>query len=144
MTKGIIFDWVGTLYQFDGKGLFPYSERVLRKLHRDYRLSLIPVTKFDIDERLKEIRGSGLSQYFRNIIIDIIRYPEQYLDCMKKMGTNPKTTLIVSDKVENIELGNRLGCETIWIRSGANEFPDVETGQPNRTIGSIEDLIEIL
>ena len=24
--EAIIFDWVGTLYQFGGKGLFPYSE----------------------------------------------------------------------------------------------------------------------
>ena len=117
MIKAIIFDWVGTLYQFDGKGLFPYSEKVLKKLHTGYKLSLISITKSDINERRKEIEDNGLTKYLEHIIIDVVEYPEQYLECMRKMGTNPEMTLVVNDRVEGIEIGNQLGCETIWIRS---------------------------
>lgn len=143
MKKGIIFDWIGTL-AISSEELFPYSEKVLRKLHADYKLGLISITKFDINKHRKEIKSSGLSQYFRHVITDVIEYPEQYSECMKKMGTNPETTLVVNYGAEGIEIGNQLGCETIWIRSGTNEFPNVETGQQGRIISSIEDLIKIL
>ena len=57
MIEVIIFDWIGTLYQFGGKGLFSYSERVLTKLkEKGYKLAVISkALPEDIEERKKQI-----------------------------------------------------------------------------------------
>lgn len=55
-TEAIIFDWVGTLYQFGGKGLFPYSEKVLKELQSKYKISVISkAVSANVENRLRQI-----------------------------------------------------------------------------------------
>ncbi len=145
--KGIIFDWKGTLAINSNDGLFSYSEEVVEKLSTNYKLSLISIAGFGIDNRRTEIEKSGLTRYFNNIIIDTIKTKEQYLECMEKMRTAPENTLIVDDRaIRGIKIGNQLGCQTYWIKNGkyAHELPNEETGQPTKIINSVEDLLELL
>ena len=145
MLESIIFDWVGTLYE-KGKGLFPYSERVLKELHQKYKLAVISKAVSDnVETRLKQIKG--LEKYLRVIIADIDKTPKQFIECMKKLEVKPENTLVVDDKIDRgIMIGNRLGCQTYWIKNGeyAHEIPNEETGQPTKIINSVEDLLEIL
>lgn len=142
----IIFDWAGTLYE-KNKGLFPYSERVLRKLYnKNYKLAVISKAVSDsVETRLKQI--NEIRQYLDVIIADVDKTPKQYLDCMEELNVKPKNTLIVDDRtLRGIKIGNKLGCQTYWIKNGeySNETPNKKTGKPTKTISSVEDLLTIL
>jgi FMN phosphatase YigB (HAD superfamily) len=144
--KGIIFDWKGTLYE-QNKGLFPYSERVLRELKSKYKIGIVSIAKNGIEARRKELEDSGILKMFDSVIIDTSKTQEHYLRCMEEMGTTPKTTAIVDDRtIRGIKIGNQLGCPTFWIQKGeyAHEIPNKETGEPTYKIDSVEDLLNIL
>jgi len=146
MIQGIIFDWIGTLYERN-KGLFPYSVRVLQELKPKYRFGLVSFARNGIEARRKELEESGILHLFDSVIVDTTKTSEHYLRCMKEMGTTPKTTAIVDDRtIRGITAGNRLGCETFWIQQGehTHEIPNEETGEPTYRINSIEDLLKIL
>ena len=146
MIEAIIFDWVGTLYQFGGKGLYPYSESVLKKLHSKYKLAVVSKAVPDIvNLRLKQI--NEIKKYFDFIIVDTDKTPEQFKECMRKLNVEPKNILVVDDRAfKGIKIGNQLGCQTYWIRNGkySDELPNVETGQPTKIINSVEDLLTII
>lgn len=141
----IIFDWAGTLYE-KNKGLYPYSERVLNELHPKYKLAVISKAVSDsIETRLKQI--NKMEKYFDVIIADIDKTPEQFIYCMKKLKTKPENTLIVDDRIlRGIKIGNKIGCQTYWIKNGeySHETPNKKTGKPTKTINSAEDLLRIL
>ena len=144
--EGIIFDWVGTLYQFDGKGLFTYSEMVLRELKPRCRMSLVSKTAFDnIENRNRQI--NIVRKYFKEVIVGVDKDRDKFLVCMRKMHTKPRNTLVVDDRVDGgIVIGNKLGCKTAWIQQGnyANITPLNETEEPTYKINSVEDLLTIL
>lgn len=145
MLEAIIFDWVETLYERD-KGLFFYSERVLKELHQKYKLAVISKAVSDnVETRLKQI--NEIRHYFDVIIADIDKTPKQFIECMRKLRVKPKNALVVDDRTDRgIMIGNRLGCQTAWIQEGeyAHKTPNEETGEPTYRINSIKDLLEIL
>ena len=145
MIEAIIFDWVGTLYE-KNKGLFPYSEKVLRELKQKYKLAVISKAVSDsVDSRLNQI--NEIKKYFDVIIADVDKNDKQYIECMRKLNVKPENTLVVDDRtLRGIKIGNKLGCQTYWIKNGeyANETPNEETGQPTKIIKSIEDLLTSL
>lgn len=146
MIKAVIFDWVGTLYQFGGMGLFSYSEKVLQELRPRYKLAVISKADSDnVKNRLKQI--NSIKNYFNVIIADIDKTPAQYIECMKKLKVKPKNVLVVDDRMDRgIQIGNKLGCKTAWIKNGkySDMVPNEETGQPTYIINSVEDLLTIL
>lgn len=144
MIKGIIFDWIGTLYERD-KGVFSYSDKVLKELKPRYKLGLVTLSKSADVRRKKEVESSGIMHYFDCIIIDSSKDKEQYLKCMDELKITPETTAIVDDRtLRGIKTGNQLGCITYWIKNGdyANEIPNEETGLPTYIINSLEDLLK--
>ena len=142
MVEAIVFDWIGTLYERN-RGLFTYSESILKKLKQKYKLGLVTKAGDGIEIRRNEIEASGVLSYFDSVIIDILKTEKQFLECIKEMKTIPKETAIVGDRMSReIKAGNLLGCKTFWIQQGDRSFdkPTEETGQPNYTINSIKDL----
>ena len=144
--EAIIFDWVGTLYQFGEKGLFPYSEKVLQRLKPRYKLAVISKAVSDnIMTRIKQVRK--IKKYFKVIFVCNGKTSTQFIECMRKLNVRPENTLVVDDRVDGgIQIGNRLGCQTYWIRNGkySEIIPNEETGQPTKTIKSVENLLTIL
>ena len=144
--EGIIFDWVQTLS--DGKRtLFPFSERVLRALKPHYKLGLISLARHGNEDRWADIKSTGVLPYFDSVIVDTIKRPYHYLDCMNVLGTLPKTTAVVDDRIfRGVQIGNKIGCVTFWIQKGpyAHEIPTPETGEPTYRIDTVEDLLRYL
>jgi len=146
MIEGIIFDWVQTLSK-GSRELFPYSEKVLRKLKPKYKLGLVSLAGHGNNKRWEDIEATGVKHYFDSIIIDVVKNAEMYLRCIKEMETTPKTTAIVDDRtVRGIKIGNELGCQTYWIKNGpySHETPNEKTGKPTYVINSVEDLLKLL
>lgn len=84
---------------------------------------------------------------FDSVIVDTVKTPEQYLECINDMGTTPNKTAVVDDRtVRGVQIGNKLGCITFWVCAGkyAHEKPNQETGQPTYIITSVEELLELL
>ncbi len=146
MIEAIIFDWIGTLYQFGGKGLFPYSERVLQELRSRYKLAAISkAVSNNVENRLRQMHEIG--HYFDFILADSDKTPEQFIECMQRLKVKPKNTLAVDDRADRgIQIANALGCKTAWIQQGkyADIVPTKETGEPTYKINSVEDLLTIL
>jgi FMN phosphatase YigB (HAD superfamily) len=144
--RAIIFDWMGTLYERN-RGLFPYSERVLRGLKQRYRLGLISLAKENAGLRVKEITDSGVYSLFDSVIVGSEKNAEVYMRCMRELDSTPETTSIVDDRAKRgIKVGTELGCQTFWIQKGeyAHELPSAETGEPTYRIDSIEDILDII
>ena len=146
-VKGIIFDWVGTLYERD-KDLFPDSYEVIRKLSGKYNLGLISIAKRGAENsRWREIGLSGLTPYFKEIYVCQEKAPEIYKECMDKLESDSKSTIIIGDRtIRDIKVANELGCRSFWLRKGeyANELPDKKTGKPTYTIKNLKDLLKVL
>ena len=144
--ESIIFDWVGTLYQFNGKGLFPYSESVLKKLQKKYKLAVISkVVSNDLETRMIQI--NEIAHYFKVRIVGLDKTQSDFVRCLKELKTEPENTLVVDDRtIRGIKIGNNLGCKTVWVRKGhyEHETPDKETGNPTHTIDTIENLQGVL
>ncbi|MBW3014502.1 HAD hydrolase-like protein [Candidatus Woesearchaeota archaeon] len=144
MIKGIIFDWIGTLHERD-KGLYPDAMRVVKELKKRYTLGLVTLSGKDKEQRTFEISTSGVMKHLECILIVKEKTPEEYLECMAEMRTTPETTAIVDDRtIRGIKVGNKLGCQTYWIKRGdyAHETPTEETGQPTEIITCVGDLLE--
>lgn len=146
-VEAIIWDWVGTLSQFGGKGPFLYSQKVLHELAPKYRMAVISkvASNIPLKVRLDEIKKMG--KYFSFVLADYDKTPEQFLECMRTLRVKPENTLVVDDRtVRGIQIGNKLGCQTAWIKTGkyAEETPNKETGEPTYKINSVKDLLNIL
>jgi len=146
-VEGIIFDWVGTLYERD-KDLFPESYEVIRKLSEKYNLGLVSIAKKGAENsRWREIELSGLTPYFKEIYVCQEKAPEMYKECMDKSGSDSKSTIIIGDRtIRDVKIVNELGCRSFWIRKGeyANELPSKETGKPTYTIKNLKDILRVL
>ncbi len=145
MIEGILFDWVGTLYERN-KGPYSDANRALKELKKKYTLGLVTLSK-NRSQRTLQIGTSGLMPYFRCVLIVEQKTPEKLLECMEEMGTTPETTAIVDDRtIRGIQAGNEIGCPTYWIRRGdyAHETPTDETGEPDHIITTVADLLEFL
>ena len=144
--EAIVFDWVGTLYRFGGKGLFSYSERVLRKLHKKYKLAVISkAVSDDVPTRVRQI--AEINDYFAFTAVGGDKTNDQFVSCMSLLNVKPGNTLVVDDRMDRgIQIGKALGCKTAWIQRGkyAHITPNKETGEPDYKINSIEDLLKIL
>jgi len=147
MIKGIIFDWIGTLYERD-TSLFPETEEVLTELEkRGYKMSLVSKASEEFLKRGEEIRKSGIRKYLCFDILCREKTQDDFKRCMAAMRTTPEATYAVDDRtLRGIKIGNELGCKTIWIRKGeySKETPNKETGEPTHTIPNLIKLLDIL
>lgn len=152
--EAVIFDWNETLADKSKGKIFPWSERVLQHLlARGYKMGLISLAKTGdtrekrIANREIEIKGSGLKDYFTHVLVEEVKTPEQFVECMRQLNVRPESTLVVDDRtVRGIQIGNQLGCQTAWVQRGeySGEVPNAETGEPTYRINSVEDLLAIL
>jgi len=145
--KAIIFDWIGVLSDGSKGRAYSFSADVLGRLKKNYKLGLVSLAGNGNGRRENEIRESGLLEYFDAVVVDSEKTHFHYLRCMEKMDVRVKETLIVDDRtVRGIEIGNKLGCETVWVRKGhyPNELPNEKTGNPSYVIDTIEELEGVL
>ena len=143
MISSIIFDWKRTLYDPDTKTLIKGALDLLEYLkNKNIPMVLIGKGKEDMNEEVKKL---GVKKYFTEIIFaEGAKDPKLFA---KYVPSNPKETVFVGDRVRSeLEIGNKLGATTIWVRQGkfAKEQPEVAQQQPDYSVLSLSECLSLL
>jgi len=92
-----------------------------------------------------EIKRLGIDGYFSSIIFgDATKTVEQFKPYITE---RTKDTTIIGDRVRGeIELGNRLGAITIWVKAGSfvHELPITPMQVPTHTVHGLLELLSLL
>lgn len=141
MIEIAIFDWKRTLYNPENQDLIEGSEEVLQHLGSS-GIKLFLVGKDPTGDMPDEIDRLGVTDYFTEI--NLVTNNKTLNDIGRFIDPkHPDRALIIGDRVRSeIEIGNRLGSQTVWIKNGkfAYESPETETQIPNYTLTTIAEL----
>ena len=143
MIKTIIFDWKRTLYNPDSKTLTPGAVEILEFL-KGKNVPLILIGKGGEDMN-NEVERLGVRKYFKSIIFaEGEKDVRVFTKCISKVAPE---TIFIGDRVRSeLEIGNRLGATTIWVKQGkfASEEPENEQQKPTFTATSLPNCLRIL
>lgn len=143
MINLIIFDWKRTLYDPDRGILIRGAEDVLNYLVSK-NLKLILVGKGGEDMQ-REVDKLDVRNFFTDIVFaEGEKDPNVFAKYLTKI---PKNTLFIGDRVRSeLEIGNKLGATTIWVRAGkfADELPEIKEQEPDYTVKSLTDCLNFL
>ncbi len=138
MIKTIIFDWKRTLYDPDTKSLIDGVLDLLEFI-KSKGVPMILIGK-GADEMHEEVDRLEVRRYFKNIVF---AEGEKDINVFKGfVSTNPKETVFVGDRVRSeLEIGNKLGATTIWVKQGrfADEEPQNGQQKPDYTVSSLHE-----
>lgn len=145
--EAIIWDWKGTPEQHGCHELFPGVEKMLEELKgKGYKMSAVSkATSDNVENRFKQLEQ--FKKYFDVIIADTVKTPEQFTRCLVEMSVKPENTLIVDGRMDRgIQIGNALGCQTAWIKTGRWSYitPNAETRNPTYKINSALEVLTII
>lgn len=144
MIKTVIFDWKRTLYDPDKKVLLDGAVELLEFLKaKDIPMVLIGKGGEDMKQ---EVERLGVGKFFQHIVFaegakDLELF-KAYID-----QDNSKSTLFIGDRVRSeLEIGNKLGATTIWVKQGkfAMEEPVNGNQKPDYIVSSLDDCKRII
>lgn len=144
MINLIIFDWKRTLYDPDEKTLINGAIELLEFL-KDKNIPMILVGKGgeDMDQ---EVERLGVSGYFRQVIFaEGEKDPSVFTPYISK--DNSKRCVFIGDRVRSeLEIGNRLGATTIWVKQGKfkDEKPVNKNQEPQFVVTNLKDCLVLI
>jgi len=144
MSILVIFDWKRTLYNPDSKKLIKGAKSLLKSL-KAKNIPVILVGKGK-EEMQDEVARLEIDAFFKKIIFV---ENDKNVDIYKPLMSIEKSRQIffVGDRVRSeLEIGNRLGAKTIWIKRGkfAEELPQNKFQNPDFIITSLQECLELL
>lgn len=138
MFNLVIFDWKRTLYDPDSKDLIDGAKALLA-FCQSKNIPMILIGKGQ-ESMYEEVKKLGVKKYFKEIIFaEGAKDPKLFA---KYVSSNPKETVFVGDRVRSeLEIGNKLGAVTIWVKQGkfATEEPENEDQKPDYTVFSLHE-----
>jgi FMN phosphatase YigB (HAD superfamily) len=139
-----IFDWKRTLYDPDTGQLIQGARPVLELL-TSHRVPCILIGKGDPEMEAK-VSSFQVRQFFQQVIFS---GNEKDALVFKSFvhKTIPKSTVIIGDRTRSeIEIGNRLGTTTIWVKQGKfrTEEPLSLNQKATYTVSSLSELYALL
>jgi FMN phosphatase YigB (HAD superfamily) len=147
--RAIIFDWTGTLWDYDSMEEFPESEKILRHYKKaGLKLALASLADSETEkQRTDRINNSKLKKYFDIIKITSFDKNKILRQIVEELGLPPEQVLIVDDRtVRGVRYGTENGHPTVWLQKGkfSEETPSPDFGLPSFTIHSLEELKKII
>lgn len=140
----IIFDWKRTLYDPDSKTLIDGATDLLGFI-KGKNIPMVLVGKGG-DDMHGEVERLKVKAYFRKIVFaEGEKDPQVFATHVSK--DDPKKTLFIGDRVRSeLEIGNRLGAITIWVKQGkfGGEEPENKQQEPDYTVASLNDCLNLL
>lgn len=140
MIDCVIFDWKRTLYDPDKKTLIDEALRLLEFIN-SCKIRMILIGKGGND-MLKEVKRLNVKKFFQDIVF---AKGEKDPQVFAKYVSGK--TWVIGDRVRSeIEMGNRLGLTTIWIKQGkfASEQPENKFQQPIYTVSSLLNCLRLI
>ena len=150
MAQMVVFDYGRTLYDRETDGFFPDAVSTVRSLAARYRLGIVSVSRPEEESgRVQALKDAGILQHFEEILFTASGEQKagKYRELLRQVGLKADEIVVVDDYIiRGIAWGNKAGATTVWFRNGkfAGLQPDAETGQPDYTIHSLSELIQLL
>lgn len=143
VIRNIIFDWKRTLYDPDTKKLIEGAVDLLEFIKaRNIPMVLVGKGEEDMNDEVNRLR---LREYFSEIVF---AEGEKDPDVFAKYLTRPpENTLFIGDRVRSeLEIGNKLGATTIWVKQGkfATELPENRNQEPDYTVDSLAECLNVV
>lgn len=142
--KTVAFDWKRTLYSPEEKDLIDGAVDILAFL-KDRNMYLAVVGKGDTD-MYDEVERLGVKNYFDHVAFrEGSKDADLFEEVVNKEG--PDQTVFIGDRVRSeLEVGNKLGCRTIWVKQGkfAAETPENKGQEPTYTVTSLAEAQQLL
>lgn len=139
----VIFDWKRTLYDPDTKSLITGALELLESI-KSKGIPMVLVGKGG-DDMEEEVARLGVRKYFlKTVFAEGEKDPDVFRAFISK---NPEKTVFIGDRVRSeLEIGNKLGATTIWVKQGkfAIEEPENEQQKPKFTIPSLSDCLKVI
>ncbi len=146
-VNSIIFDWGRTLHDPETDTLYSGVPEMISECSKKYTLVLVSLAKSDSPEgRRKKIEESGISGYFKEILVDSDDKDALYERVIVDIRVAPDKVAIVDDRViRGIAWGNKKGAVTVWFRNGkfSEELPNERTGRPTFTVSTIGEMKDL-
>ena len=128
--------------------LLPNIEKVLKKLHKKYKL--IVATKGDLLDQERKLEKSGLLKYFHHIEVMSDKKPKDYLKLITHLDVKPTELLMIgnslkSDVLPLIEidaLAIHVPFHTTWAHEEIVE--DENEAKRYRTLTNIKEVLSLL
>lgn len=144
MINCIIFDWKRTLYDPDKKELVDGSKGLLEFI-KSKNIPMVLIGKGG-DDMHEEVKRLDAGKYFREMVFaEGEKDPKVFSIHISK--DNPKSTFVIGDRVRSeLEVGNKLGATTIWVKQGkfAYEEPENTLQNPTYKVSSLEECLSLL
>lgn len=142
--KTLIFDWKRTLYDPETKSLINGAVDILTFL-REKGIYLAVVGKGDTD-MYEEVERLGVKDYFSHVAFrEGTKDTDLFEEVVNREGSDQ--TVFIGDRVRSeLEVGNLLGCRTIWVRQGkfADEAPENKNQEPTYTVASLTEAKQLI
>ena len=141
--KGLILDFKRTIFDPDTEKLLEGVTSVLSMLHEMNVPVCLVSSNEDPPTRRKLITELGLDEYLTEVFVVTQKTESLFLECCDVMGSSPRDTVVVGDKVTNeIILGNKLGMTTVWCKWGKNaaRLPQNELETPDHVITQLRGI----
>ena len=141
----LIFDFNRTIFDPEKQKLVARARALLRTLHeRGHTLCLVAQAA---PSREKLIENLGIGQYFSQIFLVYEKKKKDFEKLIFDFGFLPEKTFVLGDRIQKeIRVGNLIGCQTIWIKSGKfrTEIPKNNDEIPNFTVSKLTDILKII
>lgn len=137
MINLVIFDWKRTLYDPDTKELIEGALNLL-KFIKSKNIPMILIGKGG-DDMNDEVDRLGVGDYFDEVVF---AEGEKDPQVFAKYAKDPKNSLFIGDRVRSeLEIGNRLGATTVWVKQGkfAGEEPESQEQKPDYTVSNLSE-----
>lgn len=139
--KAIIFDFMRTLYNPEERLLEMNAKAILEYCVKKYDLYLVSYDEGEKDELFIELE---IKKYFKEIKLVERKTKLTFQTILPKKY---EKIFVIGDRIESeIQIGNKLGFETIWYKKGkfSNREPENKTEHPKYTIENLIELKKLL
>jgi FMN phosphatase YigB (HAD superfamily) len=141
MKKIIIFDFTRTIYDPENDRIIPGTKFVLRTLlRRGFTLYLVS----SAGRSRKKWIDNLIGEYFSKLIVRQEKAQRDFERLVMQKNVDREKSFIIGDRRDiEISIGNSLGVQTIWIKTG-NSVSRKLTRKVERPTHTVKTLREVL
>ena len=132
----------------DDEIVYPEAEECLRELSKRYKIGIIANQNPGSRERLEKM---GMLKYIDIVVASAeegVAKPDLriFRIALERAACKPEEAVMVGDRIDNdIIPAKKIGMKTVWIRQGFGKYyvPDPAAEKPDRTVNSLDELIDL-